>query len=403
MPGRPCVGKSLAEPGTSADNGASELRILHGIGLTHKNISTYSDMLMKESPLHSAHVARQGKFVEFGGWSMPVQFAGIRSEHEAVRQRAGVFDISHMGNLAVTGAAAEPFLQHVFTNDLAKLAVGQGQYSFMLNEQGGVIDDLIVYREGAEAFFVVLNAAVLDGDLAWLRQHLPAQGCTLEDDSPDTAGIALQGPEAAVVLGRVFADLVHPLRNFIVKSAFDNVPCRIARTGYTGEDGFELFIAASRGVALWEALLNAGAEPCGLGARDSLRLEAGLPLNGNDLRSDITPVQAGFKRFVALDKGAPFLGENPLVSEIAQGPVRRLRAFKMVGKAPPPRSHYSIKVNDELVGEVTSGIMAPTLGFGMGFALIDAAYAEIGNTVDIEIRGKRYPATLEKRPLYRRS
>ncbi|MGF1450871.1 MAG: glycine cleavage system aminomethyltransferase GcvT [Opitutales bacterium] len=358
---------------------------------------------MKESPLHQAHLDRGGKLVEFGGWSMPVQFAGIRPEHEAVRSDAGVFDISHMGNVVVSGPKAEDFVQNVFANDTGKLAEGQGQYSFMLNENGGVIDDLIIYREAPDSFYVVLNAAVLDEDLGWLKQHLPSEGCDLDDESAATAGIALQGPNAEAVLRKVFSDLTPPARNFLTTGTFNGAKCRIARTGYTGEDGFELFVSTEQGVALWEALIAAGPTPCGLGARDTLRLEAGLPLNGSDLGPDITPVQAGFKKFVALNKPVAFVGQGPLVTEVAEGPKRRLRAFKIEGKAPPPRAHYLVKVDGEQVGEVTSGILSPTLGLGMGYALVEAPHAAIGNTVDIEIRGKLYPATLVKRPIYRRT
>ena len=234
-----------------------------------------------------------------------------------------------------------------------------------------------------------------------MRQHLPKSGVTLTDKSATTAGMALQGPKAETVLRAVFPDSEPPARQRVIETTFDGHSVRIGRTGYTGEDGFELFITAERGVDLWSRILQSGAahgcQPCGLGARDTLRLEAGLPLNGSDLGPDISPIQAGFKAFVALDKPDGFIGSDALKAEIASGPARKLVGFTITEKAPPPRSHYRVLVDGEPVGEVTSGVQSPTLGYGIGFALVEVAHARLGTTVSIEIRKKVYPATLTKK------
>jgi aminomethyltransferase len=335
------------------------------------------------------------KLVPFGGWEMPVQYSGIREEHQAVRQRVGLFDISHMGEFLVTGGDR---LNRVLTNDLRKLGVGQGQYTLLCNAAGGVLDDLIVYRVGPDQFLMIVNAANIEADRAWLRE----QGIPVEDQSAQTAALALQGPLAAKFLENSAA---LPAFGIERESVFGQI-CWVARTGYTGEDGFEILCAADAAAELWDELLEFGAEfgirPCGLGARDTLRLEACLPLHGHELKETITPVEAGLTRFVAWDKGE-FVGRPVLAAQREKGVARQLVAFKMAAeKCPPPRARYRLLGGDAAIGEVTSGSLSPTLGVGIGMGYVGSAWAPVGQRIEVEIRGKLYAAVVEKKPLYKR-
>ncbi|MCG3150105.1 MAG: Aminomethyltransferase [Verrucomicrobiae bacterium] len=347
---------------------------------------------LRRTPLYAAHVAAGAKLVPFGGWEMPVQYRGILEEHHSVRQRVGLFDISHMGEFIVTGSNR---LNQLFTNDLRKLAVGQGHYTLLCNAAGGVVDDLIAYRIEADKFLLVVNASNIAKDRAWLEQ----QGVTVDDQSDRTAALALQGP-----LAKKFLENSAALPSFnIERESVFGCLCWVARTGYTGEDGFEILCASADAEELWNEFLEFGAEfgimPCGLGARDTLRLEACLPLHGNDLTEQTTPLEAGLKRFVALDKGE-FIGRTAMNEK---GVARKLVAFKMApGKCPPPRSHYLIRAGGRPVGEVTSGTQSPTLHCGIGLGYVETVSAEVGMPIEIEVRGKLFPATIEKKPLYKR-
>lgn len=355
---------------------------------------------VKQSPLLDAHLALGARMVPFAGWNMPVQYAGIREEHAAVRTGAGVFDISHMGQFVVEGASATAWLDTMLTNDVTKLAVGRGQYTLMLNEGGGVIDDLIVYREGEEAFFAVVNASRIDEDFGWLNGHLAA-GVTLRDESVAWAGMAVQGPQAGEVWGRMFpAGPELPTRNGILRFPMRGGDLVVCRTGYTGEDGFEFFCAASDAVSWWDKIVAAGATPCGLGARDTLRLEMGYPLNGSDLTPQRTPIEAGLRFFVKLDKGE-FVGRRVLAQQAADGPAVRLLAFRMTGKGPPPRAHYPVVHDGQRVGEITSGTLSPSLDQGIGMAYLPAGLAEPGTEIGIDIRGRVFPAVVVKKPFYK--
>lgn len=355
---------------------------------------------VKQSPLLDAHLALGARMVPFAGWNMPVQYAGIREEHAAVRTGVGVFDISHMGQFVVEGVSATAWLDTMLTNDVAKLAVGQGQYTLMLNEGGGVIDDLIVYREGEEAFFAVVNASMIDEDFAWLNGHLAA-GVTLRDESAAWAGMAVQGPRSGEAWGRIFpAGPELPPRNGILRFPMGGGDLVVCRTGYTGEDGFEFFCAASEAVSWWDKIVAAGATPCGLGARDTLRLEMGYPLNGADLAPQRTPIEAGLRFFVKLDK-AEFVGRSVLAQQAADGPAVRLLAFRMTCKCPPPRAHYPVVHDGQRVGEVTSGTLSPSLDQGIGMAYLPAGLAEPGTGIGIDIRGRVFPAVVVKKPFYK--
>jgi len=323
---------------------------------------------------------------------MPVHYSGITDEHLAVRSRAGVFDISHMGEFFVSGPRAAAWLNRLLTNDVSALGVGDGHYTLMLNERGGVIDDLIAYRTEPEQFFLVVNASKIGENAAWMRRHLPADGSVVfEDQSAAWAGLAVQGPVAPSLLDHL------PPRNG-VKTGGSVIICR---TGYTGEDGFELFAPAEAGTAWFERFVQAGAKPCGLGARDTLRLEMCYPLNGHDLSPDRTPIEAGLGFFVAIDKG-DFIGRDVLAAQQSAGTHDRLAAIRLIDKGPPLRSHYAVHAGGAKIGELCSGGISPSLGIGIGLAYLPAAHAAVGSAVQIDIRGKRHAAEVVKKPFYKK-
>ena len=381
---------------------------------------------MKRTPLFAAHQKLGGKLIEFGGWEMPVQYTSITDEHLAVRSAAGLFDISHMGEVSVSGAAALEFLNRTLTNDLRKLSVGTGQYTLMCNEKGGVIDDLYAYRLGESEYLLIINASRIDPDIAWLKARLDAfsqkSEVNLENRSDEMAALALQGPASPQIIQQVFpgaategakASEVNALRKNeigrwqFVSRAHD---CHlwIARTGYTGEDGFEIVCPATSAESIWTRLLEAGngrgLKPAGLGARDTLRTEVCYPLYGHELDENTTPIEAGVGFFVALDKGE-FTGRSVLAEQKAKGTAKKLVAFKMTGKSAPPRSEYRILRPDgsQPVGRVTSGTQSPSLGMGIGLGYVPVEFAKPGTPIDIEIRGKPSSAVVVKKPIYQRS
>ena len=359
---------------------------------------------LKQTPLHDEHVRLGAKMVDFGGWSMPVQYSGIIDEHNAVRTGLGVFDISHMGQFFAEGAGALAWLNELLANNVERLAVGECQYTFLLNDSGGVIDDLIIYRIGDTSFLMVVNAAKIDEDFAWMQSHLP-EGVEFHNYSDEFAGLAVQGPRSAQLFDTFFqGKFSRPARNEILTIEIDDQTYYIARTGYTGEDGFEVFCAADRAVKSWSDILRKGAEfgikPCGLGARDTLRLEMCYPLNGSDLLPDTTPIEAGLSIFVDLQKPR-FIGRDALLRQRQEGVKRRLVPFKMTDASPPPRSHYAVYKDNQKIAETTSGTLSPTLKIGIGMAYIPTQFARINEQIEIEIRGKRFPAVIEKKPLHR--
>ena len=343
--------------------------------------------------------------IGFGGWDMPVFYSGIVNEHLAVRQRVGIFDISHMGQLIVEGPGSAEWLNAQLTNNLRMLGIGDGQYSLMLNERGGVIDDLIVYRTAQDRYLLVVNAALIGHDFGHLRQRLALApeptGVTLRNESVSYAAVAVQGPRATDLFQPI-GDL--PARNRIWEIEIAGTPVWIARTGYTGEDGFEAFFPAATAVGLWREFLSLGQPygilPCGLGARDTLRLEAGLPLNGADLSPERTPLAAGLRAFVDLDKNE-FQGRAALLAELERGLKERLAAIKVEPKGPPPRAHYALWAEGRPVGELTSGSLSPSLQTGIGLGYLSVEFAKPGQMLELEIRGKRFPATVERKPLYK--
>jgi len=360
---------------------------------------------LKRTPLYDEHVRLGAKIVPFAGWLMPVQYTSIVEEHQAVRRNAGMFDISHMGQLIIAGPGARAWLNTMLTNNIDKLDVGAGQYTFLLNEGAGVIDDLIAYRIGDQKFMLVVNASRADEDFTWLDRHRP-NDVDLKDRSADYGGVAIQGPNV-VDLFRSLLDqrLELPPRNHIVELAKGGKELLIARTGYTGEDGVEVFFRESQAEWFWNLVLEKGEafalKPCGLGARDTLRLEMCYPLNGSDLSPERNPLEAGLGFFVDLTKPA-FVGRDVLLQVKENGPREKLVSFRMKEKGPPPRPHYGVFVDAERIGEVTSGTLSPSLNWGVGMAYVSAVHAKIGEEIEIEIRGKKFPATIEKKPLYKK-
>ena len=365
-----------------------------------------SETAQKTTPLYEEHVRRGAKIIPFGGWLMPVQYSGILQEHQAVRNNVGIFDISHMGQLIVSGPAAAGWLNTMLTNNIDKLGVGQGQYTFLLSEDGGIIDDLIVYRIENVEFLLVVNAARTDEDFAWLDRHRPTD-VDLKNRSANFGGVAIQGPRVAELFHALFGEDVDlPARNHIVDLGFDGAKVSVARTGYTGEDGVEVFFRTKDAVKFWNAVLEKGEpfgiKPCGLGARDTLRLEVCYPLNGSDLSPERNPIEAGLGFFVDLTK-PKFIGREALLKTKENGSPEKLVAFRMQAKGPPPRPHYLVLENGERIGEVTSGTLSPSLNYGIGMAYVSAPHAKIGAQIDIEIRGQKFPAIIEKKPLYKKS
>ena len=365
-----------------------------------------SETAQKTTPLYEEHVRRGAKIIPFGGWLMPVQYTSIMDEHQAVRNDVGIFDISHMGQLMADGSGAREWLNTMLTNNIDKLNVGTGQYTFLLNEGGGIIDDLIVYRIEEQKFLLIVNASRTDEDFAWLDRHRPKH-VALTNRSADFGGVAIQGPRVAELFHALFGKNVDlPSRNHIVDFEFDGTNVSVARTGYTGEDGVEVFFRASDARNFWNTALEKGKafgiKPCGLGARDTLRLEMCYPLNGSDLSPERNPIEAGLGLFVDLTK-PNFIGRDVLLRTKDSGPQQKLVSFRMKEKGPPPRPHYSVFDNGERIGEVTSGTLSPSLNYGIGMAYVSAPHAKIGTLIDIEIRERKFRAMIEKKPLYKKS
>jgi aminomethyltransferase len=368
-----------------------------------------SEVAPQKTPLYEEHVRLGARMVPFAGWLMPVQYTSIVEEHQAVRNNVGIFDISHMGQLLVEGSGAGEWLNRMLTNNIDKLDVGTGQYTFLLNERAGIIDDLIVYRIGEQSFLLVVNAARTEEDFAWLKKwHRQDVDTTvrLTNRSADFGGVAIQGPRLPELFHALFGkDMQPPPRNAIADLPFDGTKVSVARTGYTGEDGTEIFFRASDAVKFWNAALEKGKpfgiKPCGLGARDTLRLEMCYPLNGSDLSPERNPIEAGLSFFVDLSK-SNFIGREALLKTKEIGPGEKLVPFRMQEKGPPPRPHYEVFQNGQRIGEVTSGTLSPSLNWGIGMAYVSAAHAKIGSQIDIEIRRQKFPATIEKKPLYKK-
>jgi aminomethyltransferase len=353
------------------------------------------------TPLHDRHRALGGRLVNFGGWEMPQQYTSIRDEHHAVRTVAGLFDISHMGRFRIRGERAFDFLQGLLTNDLARIGSGQAQYTLMCDETGGVLDDLVVYWD-EEGLMTVVNAANRERDLGWMRQHAPA-GVEVEDRTFELALIALQGPRAEELLPARGLSKI-PYFGF-QPSELAGVRATVARTGYTGEDGFELFVAADNVGRLWDSLLEsgraAGLLPCGLGARDACRLEAALRLYGSDMDESVNPYEAGLGWTVRLKKG-DFVGSQALARVKQAGPARELVGLRSLDRS-IPRHGSAVHADGRRIGQVTSGTYSFWLNQGLGLALVEAGSAPLGSRIEFESRGQAGAAEVVQLPFYRGS
>ncbi|WP_250030360.1 glycine cleavage system aminomethyltransferase GcvT [Paractinoplanes maris] len=353
---------------------------------------------LSHSPLHERHVALGAKFAAFGGWEMPLEYAGggVLKEHTAVREASGVFDVSHLGKARVRGAGAAAFVNACLTNDLGRIAPGQAQYTLCADEGGGVVDDLIAYLISDDEVFLIPNAANTAEVVRRLAAAAP-EGVTVTDEHHDWAVLAVQGPQSGEVLAKLGLPVEHDYMSF--SAVGDRIVCR---TGYTGELGYELVVPWSSATEMWDALIEAGVRPCGLGARDTLRTEMGYPLHGQELTLDISPVQARSGWAVGWGKPA-FWGRDALVAEKAAGPRRTLRGLELTGRG-IPRGHMPVYAGGQLIGETTSGTFSPTRKIGIALALLDTTAAVTdGDLVEIDIRGRRAEARVVKPPFVRTS
>jgi aminomethyltransferase len=374
--------------------------------------------MLKRTALFSAHQKLGARLIDFGGWEMPVQYTGIVEEHLAVRNAAGIFDISHMGEVTVSGAGAEAFLNSVLTNDIRRLHPGEGQYTLMCNPRGGVIDDLYAYKLSDGVYFLIINASRIEPDVAWMKARAATFSgeLNLTNASHNYAAVAVQGPRVKEFINDCFpgasvsamrVNAVTDLKkNQIGGFKFENHSVLISRTGYTGEDGFEIIGSDEAIQRVWDKMLAAGRpfgiKPCGLGARDTLRTEVCYPLYGHELDENTTPIEAGLGFFVSLEKGE-FNGRTVLTEQKANGTKKKLVVFKMTGKSAPPRPHYPIWANGANIGVVTSGTQSPSLGIGIGMGYLPPELAKPGTEIEIEIRGKRFAAVVVPKPIYRKA
>lgn len=366
---------------------------------------------LKKTPLYDYYLENNLKLTDFGGWALPIQFTKIAEEHEAVRERVGLFDVAHMGEIRVTGEYALDFVNSIITNDASKLEDHQAMYTAITNEDGGTLDDVIFYKHADDSFTFTPNAANTEKILQWFKQHNQENQVTIEDQTNEIGLIAIQGPKAEAVLEKVTDANLAELKSYHYLSdqtVADVHSVAISRTGYTGEEGFELYVPFGRQLEIWQALLKAGEEfglqECGLGARDTLRLEAGLPLYGNDLSEEINPIEGGIGFTVKTDdkKEADYPGKEALETYKSQDQKRQSRGFELKGRG-IARPGMSVKLEDGTeIGQVTSGTMSPTFKKAIGFALINKQYAKLGNEVFIEIRNKLVPAELVKKDWLRR-
>jgi aminomethyltransferase len=376
-------------------------------------------MSLLRTPLFEVHQKLGGKLIEFGGWEMPVQYSSIVDEHLCVRRSSGLFDICHMGEVFVSGPAAALFLNATLGNDIRKLAIGQGQYTHLCNERGGTVDDLYAYRLAQESYLLIINASRIEADVACLRARHSAfptaADVHLDDASDRTGAVAIQGPRVVEFIDQVFPGAstagtpVHRVtdlrKNELGAWMFGGEQVWVARTGYSGEDGFEVVAPGSIMPSLWTHCLALGhvgcLQPCGLGARDTLRTEVCYPLYGHELDENTSPIEAGLGVFVSFDKG-DFVGREALLRQKTEGVRRKCVAFRMMGKAAPPRPGYPIHGGGRPLGMVVSGTQSPSLNVGIGLGYVPPEFAAPGTTVEIEIRGRLYPAEVVRKPIFRK-
>lgn len=362
----------------------------------------------KRTPLFETHQKAGGKIVDYAGWEMPVTYEGLglEAEHTAVREKAGIFDVSHMGEVDITGPDAQKFVDYLVTNDIAGLENTQIAYNLMCNENGGIVDDLLVYKYDENHMYLVINAANIDKDVKWITEKANGFDVVVKNCSPDVAEIAIQGPEAQNILQKVCDVDLNTIKFFYFNDSVDVAGCKclVSRTGYTGEDGFEVYTTNDCIEKVWNALFEAGGDdlkPAGLGARDTLRFEAALPLYGNEMADDITPLEAGLGFFVKLGKASDFIGKSVLVKQKEEGLKRKTVGFEMKDKG-IPRHGYDVVKDGKVIGSVATGYAAPTVGKTIGNALISAEYADLGTEIEIQIRKKTAKAEVISKRFYQK-
>lgn len=354
---------------------------------------------IQKTCLHDRHVKLGALMSPFAGFDMPIQYAGITEEHNAVRGHVGVFDVSHMGEVRVKGPDAYKFVSHIFVNDVTGAPDGQIFYGMMCYENGGTVDDLLVYKVNDEEYFLVINASNIDKDVAWIKKNAEGFNVTVEDESPVYGELAVQGPEAEETMERVLGLPVKDIPFYNFKTF--KVPGEeiiVSRTGYTGEDGFEIYGSHDYTINVWDKLMEAGVQPCGLGCRDTLRFEVGLPLYGDELSEDISPIEASLSMFVKLDK-PEFIGKEALARQKAEGVKRRIVGLELEGNA-IPRHGYPVEVNGEQVGEITTGYRSISTGKSVAMAMINKPYDKLDTEVEVRIRKKTFPAKVVKKRFY---
>ncbi|MDG5788716.1 glycine cleavage system aminomethyltransferase GcvT [Evansella sp. AB-P1] len=364
-------------------------------------------MSIKRTPLYEVYKEYNGKTIDFGGWELPVQFAGIKEEHEVVRTKVGLFDVSHMGEIEVKGEDALSFLQKILTNNLEKVKSGACQYTAMCYEDGGTIDDLVVYKRSERDFLLIVNASNIEKDYQWLRSHVKGN-VIVNNVSDEYAQLAIQGPAAEQVTQKLTTTNLSEITFFKFQDdvSLANKNVLISRTGYTGEDGFEIYCRPDDAAYLWHTLIEAGSDegiqPCGLGARDTLRFEARLPLYGQELSKDISPVEAGIGFAVKTDKEVDFFGKDVLKQQKESGASRKLVGLEMIDKG-IPRTNYEVFKDGVKIGFVTTGTQSPTLKKNVGLALIDQRFKALDTEVEVQVRKRRLKAKVVATPFYKRT
>jgi aminomethyltransferase len=359
---------------------------------------------VKKTPLFNMHQKYSGKIIDFSGWALPVQYSDIQKEHEAVRNSAGLFDVSHMGEVEITGPQSFDFVQNLITNDLSTLNNNQTLYTFMCYPDGGIVDDLIVYKYNDEHFLLVINAANIEKDYQWMLDNKEDYNFSIANNSNEISQIAIQGPKAETILQKLTNVNLEEIKffHFVDEIKIAGAECLVSRTGYTGEDGFEIYTLNKNAEKLWEAMMESGKEygilPAGLGCRDTLRFEAALPLYGNELSKEITPLEAGLSFFVKLNK-ENFIGKDALAKQKEEGLQRKIVGFELIGKG-IPRHGYEVYSNDEKIGVVTTGYLSPTVGKSLGLALIDIKYTELETDIQVKIRKKFVDAKVISKKFY---
>lgn len=359
-------------------------------------------MEAQKTPLYDEHVNLGGKVVDYAGWLLPVQYEGLVHEHEAVRNKAGLFDVSHMGAINVSGKDAMAYLDFLLTNDISKMDDNQIIYTFMCYPHGGVVDDLLVYKFTDDEYLLVVNAANSDKDYEWMKEQKKEYDVVIDNQSPQTAILALQGPEAEKILQKLTDTNLSELKTFYIarNTKVSGIDALVSRNGYTGEDGFEIYTDNEGVIKIWRDLLEAGKEfglkPAGLGSRDTLRFEAMLPLYGQEISEEINPLEGGLKFFVKFNKESDFIGKDELKKIWDAGLKKKMVGFEMTGRG-IPRAGYEIQKNGEVIGHVTTGYMSPTLKKNIGNAIINAEETELGNEIDIMIRNKPVKAFVRDR------